>query len=253
MSPVARFRDRTVLITGAGSGIGRATAHRLASEGAAVFLVGKTGAKLEAVAGEVKKAGGKAGFETADLRKPEDCRRAVEAGAKWNGRLDAVVNGAGTFPSAPFPNLTDEDWQQAIESNLAAPMRVTRAAVPHLKKGGAIVNISSINAVIGDKLSACSHYSAAKAGLLGLTRQLAVELAPEIRVNAIVPGAVKTPMLDGWNEDPADMKAWLERFVPLNRIARPEEMAGVIAFLASDDASYLTGATIVADGGVAIV
>ncbi|MGD9744615.1 MAG: SDR family NAD(P)-dependent oxidoreductase, partial [Dongiaceae bacterium] len=115
------------------------------------------------------------------------------------------------------------------------------------------VNISSINAVIGDKLSACSHYSAAKAGLLGLTRQLAVELAPEIRVNAIVPGAVKTPMLDGWNEDPADMKAWLERFVPLNRIARPEEMAGVIAFLASDDASYLTGATIVADGGVAIV
>ncbi|MGE3231321.1 MAG: SDR family NAD(P)-dependent oxidoreductase [Hyphomicrobium sp.] len=253
MNPVARFRDRTVLITGAGSGIGRATAHRLASEGAAVFLVGKTGAKLEAVAGEVKKAGGKAGFETADLRKPEDCRRAVEAGAKWNGRLDAVVNGAGTFPSAPFPNLTDEDWQQAIESNLAAPMRVTRAAVPHLKKGGAIVNISSINAVIGDKLSACSHYSAAKAGLLGLTRQLAVELAPEIRVNAIVPGAVKTPMLDGWNEDPADMKAWLERFVPLNRIARPEEMAGVIAFLASDDASYLTGATIVADGGVAIV
>jgi len=253
MNPVARFRDRTVLITGAGSGIGRATAHRLASEGAAVFLVGKTGAKLEAVAGEVKKAGGKAGFETADLRKPEDCRRAVEAGAKWNGRLDAVVNGAGTFPSAPFPNLTDEDWQQAIESNLAAPMRVTRAAVPHLKKGGAIVNISSINAVIGDKLSACSHYSAAKAGLLGLSRQLAVELAPEIRVNAIVPGAVKTPMLDGWNEDPADMKAWLERFVPLNRIARPEEMAGVIAFLASDDASYLTGATIVADGGVAIV
>ncbi|MGE3231968.1 MAG: SDR family NAD(P)-dependent oxidoreductase [Hyphomicrobium sp.] len=253
MSPVARFRDRTVLITGAGSGIGRATAHRLASEGAAVFLVGKTGSKLEAVAGEVKKAGGKAGFETADLRKPEDCRRAVEAGARWNGRLDAVVNGAGTFPSAPFPDLTDEDWQQAIESNLAAPMRVTRAAVPHLKKGGAVVNISSINAVIGDKLSACSHYSAAKAGLLGLTRQLAVELAPEIRVNAIVPGAVKTPMLDGWNEDPADMKAWLERFVPLNRIARPEEMAGVIAFLASDDASYLTGATIVADGGVAIV
>jgi len=253
MSPVARFRDRTVLITGAGSGIGRATAHRLASEGAAVFLVGKTGAKLEAVAGEVKKAGGKAAFETADLRKPEDCRRAVEAGAKWNGRLDAVVNGAGTFPSAPFPNLTDEDWQQAIESNLAAPMRVTRAAVPHLKKGGAVVNISSINAVIGDKLSACSHYSAAKAGLLGLTRQLAVELAPQIRVNAVVPGAVKTPMLDGWNEDPADMKAWLERFVPLNRIAQPEEMAGVIAFLASDDASYLTGATIVADGGVAIV
>lgn len=252
MSPLTRFRDRTVLITGAGSGIGRATAHRLASEGAAVFLVGKTESKLQAVAGEVKQAGGKAAFETADLRQPEACRRAVDAAAKWNGRLDAVVNGAGTFPSAPFPTLTDEDWHQAIESNLAAPMRVSRAAVPHLKKG-AIVNISSINAIIGDKLSACSHYSAAKAGLLGLTRQLAVELAPDIRVNAVVPGAVKTPMLEGWNEDPADMKAWLERFVPLNRIAQPEEMAGVIAFLASDDASYLTGATIVADGGVAVV
>jgi glucose 1-dehydrogenase len=106
---------------------------------------------------------------------------------------------------------------------------------------------------MGDKLSQCSHYSAAKAGLLGLTRQLAIELAPRIRVNAIVPGAVKTPMLEGWNEDPAEMDAWLKRFVPLERIARPEDIAGVAAFLASDDAAYVTGATIVADGGMHVV
>jgi NAD(P)-dependent dehydrogenase (short-subunit alcohol dehydrogenase family) len=252
MNPLVRFANRIALITGAGSGIGRATALRLAAEGASVFIVGKTDTKLRSVVKEVEHAGGNAAFATADLREPAACDQAVDAAANWRGSLDAVVNCAGTFPSSPFHQLSNDDWNQALESNLAAPMRVCRAAVRRMKKG-AIVNISSVNAIMGDKLSVCSHYSAAKAGLLGLTRQIAVELAPEIRVNAIVPGAVKTPMLEGWNEDPAQMSAWLERFVPLHRIAMPEEIAAVIAFLASDDASYLTGATIIADGGMAIV
>jgi len=252
MNSLARFEGRTALITGAGSGIGRATALRMAAEGASVFLIGKTESKLRSVADEVEANAGKAAIAQADLREPGACDRAVEAAAGWKEGIDVVVNCAGTFPSAPFPNLPDDAWNDALESNLAAPMRVCRAAVPHMKSG-AIVNTSSVNAIMGDKLSLCSHYSAAKAGLLGLTRQLAVELAPAIRVNAIVPGAVKTPMLDGWLDDPAEMAAWLQRFVPLNRIATPEEIASVIAFLASDDASYLTGTTIIADGGMAIV
>lgn len=249
---MVRFRDRTVLVTGGGSGIGRATALRLAGEGAAVFLVGRTRAKLERVADEVRAAGGKAAFEAADLRDDDACRRTVEGAAGLGGAIHAVVNCAGTFPSAPFPKLSDEAWHEAIENNLSGPMRMARAALPHFRRG-AIVFVSSINAIIGDKLSQCSHYSAAKAGLLGLTRQLAIELAPEIRVNAVIPGAVKTPMLDGWNEDPAEMAAWLKRFVPLDRIAQPEEIAATIAFLASDDASYVTGTTIVADGGMHVV
>jgi len=252
MAPMPRFRDRTVLVTGGGSGIGRATALRLAGEGASLFLVGRTRAKLERVFEEVRAAGAKVAFEAVDATEDAACRRAADAAARLGGALHAVVNCAGTFPSAPFPTLSDEDWRQAIENNLSGPMRVARAALPHMKRG-AIVFTSSTNAIIGDKLSQCSHYSAAKAGLLGLTRQLAIELAPAIRVNAVIPGAVKTPMLEGWNEDPAEMAAWLKRFVPLDRIAQPEEIAATIAFLASDDASYVTGATIVADGGMHVV
>lgn len=249
---MVRFSDRHALITGAGSGIGHATALRLAAEGAAIFLVGKTEDKLRSVVKEVEQAGGNAAFAAVDLREVSACDHAVEAAVSWRGPPHVVVNCAGTFPSAPFRELTNDEWNQAMESNLAAPMRICRAAVRHMTNG-AIVNVSSVNAIMGDELSLCSHYSAAKAGLLGLTRQIAVELAPAIRVNAILPGAVQTPMLEGWNEDPAEMSAWLERFVPLRRIATPEEIAAVIAFLASDDASYLTGATIAADGGMAIV
>jgi NAD(P)-dependent dehydrogenase (short-subunit alcohol dehydrogenase family) len=244
---------RAVVITGGGSGIGRATALRLAAEGARVFLVGRRAEKLEQTAEAVAHAGGEAGSLAADLCEPGAANDVIEAALAWAGGLDILVNCAGSFPSAPFPELADEDWRDAIETNLAAPMRLSRAAVPALKTArGAIVNVSSINAVMGDALSQCSHYSAAKAGLLGLTRQLAVELAPEIRVNAVVPGAVDTPMLDGWNDNPADMTAWLERFVPLLRIATPDEIAAVIAFLGSGDAGYMTGASIPVDGGMTI-
>jgi NAD(P)-dependent dehydrogenase (short-subunit alcohol dehydrogenase family) len=106
---------------------------------------------------------------------------------------------------------------------------------------------------MGDAYSICSAYAAAKAGLLGLTRQIAAELAPDVRVNAVLPGPVATAMLEGWNEDPADMAAWLERYVPLRRVAKPEDIASVIAFLAGDGANYITGAAIPVDGGMTMV
>jgi len=245
---------KVALITGGGSGIGRATALRLASEGVQVFVVGRRQERLDQVVAEIKTADGKAESRSVDLCEPAGAARAVATAAEWGGGLDILVNVAGTFPYAPFPDLLDDDWDAALDINLSAAMRTARAAVPLMSdQGGAIVNVSSINAVIGDKLSACSHYSAAKAGLLGLTRQLAIELAPKIRVNAVVPGAVDTEMLEGWNSDPADMKAWLDRFCPLGRIARPDEIAAAIAFLASEDASYITGATLMTDGGMAVV
>jgi NAD(P)-dependent dehydrogenase (short-subunit alcohol dehydrogenase family) len=133
-------------------------------------------------------------------------------------------------------------------------MRLCRAAVRELRRsGGTIVNVSSINAFVGENDGACAHYSASKAGLDGLTRQLAVELAPTVRVVAVAPGAVDTPMAEGWLDDDDKKEAWFKRFVPLGRIARPDEIAAAIAFLASGEASYITGTTVMVDGGMAVV
>ena len=247
------LKDRIALVTGGGSGIGRATALRFAAEGAGVVVAGRRQARLDAVVAEIEAAGGRAGAVAVDLTETGGADRAVAAALAWGGRLDIVVNAAGSFPATPFPHVSDADWAAALDLNLGAVMRVCRAAVPAMGEGGAIVNVSSINAVIGDKLSACGAYSAAKAGQLGLTRQMAVELAPAIRVNAVVPGAVATEMLEGWNEDPADMAAWLERYTPLARVGRPEDIAAAIAFLASDDAAYVTGVALAVDGGMCAV
>jgi NAD(P)-dependent dehydrogenase (short-subunit alcohol dehydrogenase family) len=173
---------------------------------------------------------------------------------EWGGEVDILVNCAGSFPSAPAAELDDAEWDRALELNLSAAMRLARPLIPSLeRKQGVIVLVSSINALLGDPLAPCAHYAAAKAGLCGLVRQLAVELAPSVRVVAVAPGGVDTPMLEGWNEDPADMAAWLERYVPLGRLAQPAEIAEAIAFLGSDNAAYITGHVLMVDGGMAIV
>ena len=254
MSKTTDFTDRVALITGGGTGIGRATALRLAEGGAKVFVIGRRADKLNETVDNVASAGGEAASLDLDATEPDAGQSAVEACHQWAGRLDILVNAAGAFPGTPFPDMDDQEWADSQAINLAAPMRFSRAAVPALRNSkGNIVNVSSNNAVMGDVLSACSAYSAAKAGLLGLTRQTAAELAPDIRVNAVLPGAVDTPMLDGWNDDPADLKAWLERYVPLERIAKPEDIADAIAFLASDAAGYITGVSLPVDGGMLIV
>jgi meso-butanediol dehydrogenase/(S,S)-butanediol dehydrogenase/diacetyl reductase len=250
-----RFDGKIALVTGGGSGIGRATAIRLSQEGAGVTVCGRRLDRLEETVQLIEKDRGRAAAAPVDLREPGAAERAVAMAVDWGGRLDAVINAAGTFPSAPFPDaMSDREWADALEINLSAPMRICRAATAHLRAShGVIVNVSSINAEIGDAVSMCAHYSAAKAGLLALTRQLAAELAPAVRVVAVVPGAVDTPILEGWLEDPDERQEWLRRYVPLARIARPEEIGAVITFLASDDASYLTGVAVMADGGMSIV
>jgi NAD(P)-dependent dehydrogenase (short-subunit alcohol dehydrogenase family) len=254
MAATRRLEHRVAIVTGGGSGVGRACALRFAAEGAGVVVVGRRADKLADTVAEVSRRGGRADSLALDLRDPGAAGHVVAKAIAWGGRLDVLVNCAGSFPSTPFPQVTDAQWAEAHDINLAAPMRLCRAAFDALAaSNGNIVNVSSTNAVMGDKASACSAYSSAKAGLVGLTRQLAVELAPRIRVNAVLPGAIDTPMIEGWIDDPRERAAWLERFVPLRRIATPEDIAAVIAFLASPDAAYVTGAAILADGGMSIV
>jgi 3-oxoacyl-[acyl-carrier protein] reductase len=249
-----RFKDKVALVTGASSGIGRATAIKLAMEGARVFLSGRDRRRL---AESVALLGGDERAATSlqvDLAKRGGAARLATAALEWGGDVDILVNCAGSFPSAPAASLSDSEWDRALELNLSAPMRLVRPLIPSLqRRHGVIVLVSSINAFLGDALAPCTHYASAKAGLCGMVRQLAVELAPSIRVVAVAPGGVDTPMLEGWNEDPADMAAWLERFVPLGRLAQPEEIAQAIAFLGSDDAAYITGHVLMVDGGMAVV
>ena len=246
--------DKVALVTGGGSGIGEATALRLAGEGARVFIVGRRQERITAVVDRIRTGGGIADGCSVDLSARTGGDEAVAAAVAWGGRLDILVNAAGTFPATPVDSLDDDDWEDALAINLGAVMRTSRAAARTMaESGGAIVNISSVNAVMGDNVSVCSAYSAAKSGQLGLTMQFAAELAPAIRVNAILPGPVDTPMLEGWLDDPEERRAWLARFVPLNRVGHPEEIAGAVAFLVSDDGSYITGAVLPVDGGMTVV
>jgi NAD(P)-dependent dehydrogenase (short-subunit alcohol dehydrogenase family) len=248
------LKGKVALITGGGSGIGRATAHRLAAEGAQVFLVGRRVDRIEGVVAEIGQTGGQAGCAPVDLATASCGETAVNAALAWRGKLDIVVNAAGTFPYTPVLEMADDAWDEALAINLSGVMRVCRAAARVMtKNGGAMVNISSTNAVMGDKVSSCSAYSAAKAGQLGLTRQMAAELAPAIRVNAVLPGPIDTEMLDGWLDDPKERADWMGRYIPLERLGLPEEIASVVAMLVSDDGAYITGAVIPVDGGMTLV
>ena len=248
------LEDRVALVTGGGSGIGEATAQRLASEGARVFIVGRRLERLTAVIDHIRAEGGTVAGCSVDLSTRTGGDEAVAAALAWGGRLDILVNAAGTFPATPVDSLDDDDWEDALAINLGAVMRTSRAAARTMAAGGgAIVNIASVNAVIGDKVSVCSAYSAAKSGQLGLSMQFAAELAPSVRVNVILPGPVATPMLDGWIDDPQERRTWLERFVPLNRLGHPAEIAAAVAFLVSDDGAYITGVVLPVDGGMTVV
>jgi NAD(P)-dependent dehydrogenase (short-subunit alcohol dehydrogenase family) len=249
-----RFTGKVAVITGASSGIGRATAQRLANDGARVFLSGRNEPRLAETVAMLGTSDDRVASLAIDLLERGSAARLAAAALDWAGEVDMLVNCAGSFPSAPANALEDSEWDHAIELNLSVPMRLARGLISSLeRRNGVIVLVSSINAFIGDGETPCAHYAAAKAGLCGLARQLAVELAPSIRVVGVAPGGVDTPMLEGWNDDPVDMDTWLERYVPLRRLARPEEIADAIAFLSSDSAAYITGHVLMIDGGMAVV
>jgi 3-oxoacyl-[acyl-carrier protein] reductase len=245
-----QLKDKVAIITGAGQGIGRGIAVELAAQGAKVVLSDITD-KTQEVAKEIQQKGGTALVTKTDVTKPDQVQQMITTAEKEYGQVDILVNNAGIYPFKPFEEMTEGDWDQVININLKGVFNCTKAALPALKKTqGTIVNLSSIaGSVVG--YQALVHYSASKAGVLGFTRAAALELAPhKIRVNAIAPGAIDTPTTKvSMTKDALDQTI---QAIPLQRLGQPSDIAKLVAFLASDDASYITGQLVIIDGGLTL-
>jgi NAD(P)-dependent dehydrogenase (short-subunit alcohol dehydrogenase family) len=245
-----RLEDRVALITGAGSGIGRAIARTFAGEGAHVYVTDVNAAAAETVTGTLVKAGQRAQAITADVSRGQDVAAMFRAVEAVHGRLDVLVNNAGLNVRGDFRQLSDADWVKIREVNLDGAVRVARDGFALLKASGSgsLINIASIMAHRG--LRQLAAYSATKGAITALTRGLAVEYAPfGIRVNALCPGFVDTALTERVLRVPALQKALIDA-TALRRLGQPEEVAKAALFLASDDASYVTGAELAVDGGM---
>ncbi|MFQ6117046.1 MAG: SDR family NAD(P)-dependent oxidoreductase [Candidatus Bipolaricaulia bacterium] len=242
-------KARVALVTGSSRGIGAATAIRLAQDGCdvAVHYRGSR-AGAEAVVAEIEKLGRKAVTVQADLDDPEQARLLVEQAAAELGGVHILVNNAGYSQHAEVEELELEDWERMVRVTLTAAFVCSQAAVPHMREAGwgRIVNVVSLRAMTGSDHGA--HYAAAKSGLIGLTKSLALELAKyNITVNGVSPGYTRTEMTRAALEKHGEE---ISKKIPLGRPAKPEEIAAVIAFLASDGASYITGETVNVNGGI---
>ena len=238
-----RFANKVALITGGGSGIGAATARLLAREGAAVVVVDVAADHARGVAAET---GGIA--VEADVARRADVERAVATAIEQHGRIDILFNNAGIGCVGRTPDRDPEQGERVIAIDLNAVFYACRVAIPHMPRpGGAIINTASISGLAGDY--GFSAYNAAKGAVINYTRTLAIDHAREgIRVNALCPGLIATPLTAGAAALPGLEQAW-HAAIPLGRAGTPEEMAEVVAFLASDAACFVTGCGIVADGG----
>jgi 3-oxoacyl-[acyl-carrier protein] reductase len=236
------------LVTGGSGGIGRATALRLARDGFEVALqYHQNRADAEATAREIGRLGRNAPILAADLVSKEGPDLLAAALLERWESVDVVVHNAGVYDRIAFDRLSREDWEAALSLNLIGPARLTQLLLPLLRRSprGRIVFVSSVLAFTGSRWGA--QYAAAKAGVLGLARSLARELAPGITVNVVAPGSIDTPVIGG---DTAEARSERERAIPLGRVGRAEEVADAIAFLASERASYLTGTTLHVNGGL---
>jgi len=244
-----RLKNRIALITGAGSGIGEATALRFTEEGASVVLADIRSERIKDLAQKIRKKGGKVLSQRVDVRNRNEVEEVVQKTLKEFGRVDILINNAGLNIAAVAKKITEEQWSQLIDINLKGTFLCSRAVFTPMSKQryGRIVNTASIwtEGHVGQ-----AGYSAAKAGVIGLTKTLALEYAKyQITVNCISPGTVETPMISNLSQE---MRKEFLKGIPLGRFADPAEIARVHLFLSSDEASYITGSVICVDGGASV-
>ena len=248
-----RLKDKVALITGGTSGIGTATAVRFAREGAAVAITGRNVERGEQVAQDITAIGGDAMFIQSDVRLAGDCRNAVDRTLERFGRIDVLFNNAGVFHPKTIPDCTEEEWDETIDSSLKGAFLMSKYVLPSMieRGSGSIIHTSSGWGILGgDKAAA---YCAAKGGLIVMAKAMAIDHGPQgIRVNCVCPGDVLTPML----HDDAEKRGmtWDDYAAgganrPLGRIGTVDEIADAVLFLASDESSFVTGESLVVDGG----
>ena len=243
-----RLEGKTAFVTGGGSGIGAATAERFAQEGAMVVICGRRKDPLDEVVARIKAAGGSVEAIVADVGNEAQFVGALEQTAKKHGSLDILVNNAMAYTWGGIDGMTTADWHANFSTSVDGTFWGTRTALKLMGgKGGAIVNISSICGTLGTPFM--SGYSAAKAAIINFSRAAAAEGAPAgVRVNVVIPAVVETPATAGMLADDASRKT-TEKLIPMGRVGQSNELANAILFLASDEASYVTGAALPVDGG----
>lgn len=243
---------KVALVTGASSGIGRSSALALARQGATVVVAARRTDRLQALAQEIVGMGREALPVTMDVTKKETVTAAVAKTVELYGRLDILLNNAGVAEFASFMDMTDEQWDKTIDTNLKGYFWTAQAAAREMAKHnwGRIVNIASIaSGGVGVGFSAIAHYCASKGGIVAMTEALAIELAPMgILVNCIGPGVILSEMTEAMLKDPKQAEGMLARS-PLKRAGKPEEIASAVVYFASDESSYTTGSTLYVDGG----
>ena len=245
-----RLKDKVAIITGAASGIGLAAARRFVAEGAKVVVADVQDASREV--GEMTKQGGEALFVQADVSSEPQVDRLIERTVAAYGRLDVLVNCAGVELSKKITDTSEAEWDRLMSVNLKGVFLCSKAAIPVMQRnGGVIVNVASELGLVGG--SEIAAYCASKGGVVQLTKAMAIDHAADgIRVNCVCPGPVSTPLLEaimGASSDPEGERRRIAEKTLLKRLGRPEEIANVILFLASEESSYLTGSVVAADGG----
>lgn len=237
---------KSAVVIGGTSGIGRAIALGFADDGADVVATSRRQDAVEDVAEELRSRGAATATVTCDVRDRESIERLYEVASDEIGDVDVLVNSAGSVARASVTEMTDEQWEQDIDVNLTGVFRACRVFGREMSSGS-IVNVSSMSA--GQAREQRPAYCAAKSGVNGLTRAAAADLAPDVRVNAIEPGFVKTPLAGDAFDEGTELRATIDEQTPMERVATPDDIAGAVVYLASDAASFTTGEMITVDGG----